>query len=177
MRGQGVGGLGWDARWWATKAWASDSVATKWVWTSLRPSSRMALVSNAKTMRSRRLAHRRRRLGFGRDGCGTARRSGVALRRSSCPRRRHRRCCHPPRLASRECGRTSPQKTIGTPTPVHDSHSEIMTDPQMRKLEEANIALALRQASGRIYGPRGAAQLLGLKPTTLASRMKRLGIS
>lgn len=71
----------------------------------------------------------------------------------------------------------SPQKTIGTPTPVHDSRSEIMTNSQMRKLEEANIALALRQASGRIYGPRGAAQLLGLKPTTLASRMKRLGIS
>lgn len=71
----------------------------------------------------------------------------------------------------------SPQKIIGTPTPVQDSPAEIMTDSQMRRLEEANIALALRQASGRIYGPRGAAQLLGLKPTTLASRMKRLGIS
>jgi hypothetical protein len=35
---------------------------------------------------------------------------------------------------------------------------------------------ALRQSGGRIRGPGGAAELLGLKPTTLASRIKNLKI-
>jgi transcriptional regulator with GAF, ATPase, and Fis domain len=45
-----------------------------------------------------------------------------------------------------------------------------------RKPERANILAALRQAGGRIRGPGGAAERLGLKPTTLASRIKALGI-
>ena len=36
---------------------------------------------------------------------------------------------------------------------------------------------ALRATHGRIYGPGGAAALLGLKPTTLQTKMRRLGIS
>ena len=34
---------------------------------------------------------------------------------------------------------------------------------------------ALRTSEGRVYGAGGAAQLLGLKPTTLVSKMDRLG--
>jgi transcriptional regulator with GAF, ATPase, and Fis domain len=34
----------------------------------------------------------------------------------------------------------------------------------------------LRAANGKVYEPGGAAQLLGLKPTNLASRIKSLGI-
>jgi len=41
----------------------------------------------------------------------------------------------------------------------------------------ANIRQALAATGGRVSGPDGAAQLLGIKPTTLASRMKALGIS
>ncbi len=44
------------------------------------------------------------------------------------------------------------------------------------RLERAVIVRALESAGGRIYGPAGAAAKLGLKPTTLASRMKRMGI-
>jgi len=44
------------------------------------------------------------------------------------------------------------------------------------RLERAVIVRALERARGKIYGPDGAAELLGLKPTTLASRMKRMGI-
>lgn len=44
------------------------------------------------------------------------------------------------------------------------------------RLERAVIVRALETARGRIYGPAGAAAKLGLKPTTLASRMKRMGI-
>ncbi len=52
----------------------------------------------------------------------------------------------------------------------------LLTAAQLRVLEAANIRQALRDAKGRIYGTGGAAALLGLKPTTLASRMKRFGI-
>ena len=39
------------------------------------------------------------------------------------------------------------------------------------------IRAALRAAGGKVYGPGGAADLLGVKPTTLASRMKSLGLT
>ncbi|MCY1011611.1 sigma-54 dependent transcriptional regulator [Nannocystis pusilla] len=38
------------------------------------------------------------------------------------------------------------------------------------------ITAALRACDGRIYGPGGAAQALGLKPGTLQSKMRKLGI-
>ena len=46
----------------------------------------------------------------------------------------------------------------------------------MRELERKNLLAALERAGGKIYGPGGAAELLGLKPTTVASRIQRLGI-
>jgi transcriptional regulator with GAF, ATPase, and Fis domain len=36
---------------------------------------------------------------------------------------------------------------------------------------------ALKQANGKVFGPGGAAQLLGMKPSTLASRISSLGIN
>lgn len=72
---------------------------------------------------------------------------------------------------------TSPQRSSRTPIPAKHIPSEVMTDAQLRALEAANISLALQQTGGKLYGPSGAAKLLGLKPTTLASRMKRLGIA
>jgi transcriptional regulator with GAF, ATPase, and Fis domain len=45
------------------------------------------------------------------------------------------------------------------------------------KLREREITLkALNRANWKIYGPDGAAALLGLKPTTLASRIRKLGL-
>jgi transcriptional regulator with GAF, ATPase, and Fis domain len=38
------------------------------------------------------------------------------------------------------------------------------------------IAHALTLARGKIYGPGGAAELLGLKPSTLQSKMRKLGL-
>jgi transcriptional regulator with GAF, ATPase, and Fis domain len=35
---------------------------------------------------------------------------------------------------------------------------------------------ALKACGGKLFGKGGAAELLGLKPTTLASRLKRLDI-
>ena len=46
----------------------------------------------------------------------------------------------------------------------------------MEDLERDHIRRVLALVSGKIYGPGGAAMLLGLKPSTLQSRMKKLGI-
>jgi formate hydrogenlyase transcriptional activator len=53
----------------------------------------------------------------------------------------------------------------------------VQTDAEMRRLEAGNIRAALRQTKGKVSGKGGAAELLGIKPTTLASRIKTLGIS
>jgi transcriptional regulator with GAF, ATPase, and Fis domain len=53
----------------------------------------------------------------------------------------------------------------------------IATEEEMRKRERDNIVAALDASGGRIYGRTGAAALLGLKPTTLASRLRKLGIA
>jgi formate hydrogenlyase transcriptional activator len=52
----------------------------------------------------------------------------------------------------------------------------ILTDRECRELERANLMKALRRADGRIYGEGGAAELLGINPTTLASRLRALHI-
>jgi transcriptional regulator with GAF, ATPase, and Fis domain len=49
-------------------------------------------------------------------------------------------------------------------------------EAEWRTKERENVLAALQTAGGKVYGPGGAAALLGLKPTTLASRMKALGI-
>ena len=44
-------------------------------------------------------------------------------------------------------------------------------------VQREHILRVLALTKGRIYGAGGAAQLLGLKPSTLQSRMKKLGIA
>jgi transcriptional regulator with GAF, ATPase, and Fis domain len=53
----------------------------------------------------------------------------------------------------------------------------IVSFSELKKLERDSIVTALKQSGGKIYGADGAAELLGVKPTTLASRMKALDIS
>jgi transcriptional regulator with GAF, ATPase, and Fis domain len=53
---------------------------------------------------------------------------------------------------------------------------DIIPEAQMQRFECDNILAALSRSSGKISGPGGAAQLLGVKPTTLISRIKKLGI-
>jgi formate hydrogenlyase transcriptional activator len=43
--------------------------------------------------------------------------------------------------------------------------------------ERQRVLRVLRETNGVVAGPRGAAQRLGLKRTTLLSRMKKWGIS
>lgn len=53
---------------------------------------------------------------------------------------------------------------------------ELMTEAEFRALEKTNLTIALNKTKWRISGAGGAADLLGLKPSTLSYRMKVLGI-
>ncbi|MEX1033695.1 MAG: sigma 54-interacting transcriptional regulator [Cellvibrionaceae bacterium] len=68
--------------------------------------------------------------------------------------------------------------TQAAPMGVHRSvnDQELLTDADHRNLRYKAIVEALRQTGGKVYGADGAAELMGIKPTTLASRMKKLGI-
>jgi DNA-binding NtrC family response regulator len=55
-------------------------------------------------------------------------------------------------------------------------HSGFLTRDELKRHERESITTALKQSGGRIFGAGGAADLLGMKPTTLASRIKALGI-
>jgi PAS domain S-box-containing protein len=52
----------------------------------------------------------------------------------------------------------------------------VRTAKELEELERNNIIAALEASECKVAGENGAAQLLGVKPTTLSSRMKALGI-
>jgi PAS domain S-box-containing protein len=54
---------------------------------------------------------------------------------------------------------------------------QLMSAQEHKILERVNLLNALKHCQGKIYGSHGAADLLGLKPTTLSSKLKKYGIS
>ena len=56
------------------------------------------------------------------------------------------------------------------------SGARVLPDAEIRRLERENTLAALHQAHWKVYGPGGAAEHLGLKPTTLVSRIKKMGL-
>jgi len=54
--------------------------------------------------------------------------------------------------------------------------AEFLTEQEMREFQKKNTIAALKQANWRVSGAGGAADLLGIKPTTLADRVRTLGI-
>ena len=60
------------------------------------------------------------------------------------------------------------------PGPADDG--EVLEESMLRELERSNLLRALQRCDWTIAGPRGAAKLLGLSASTLAYRMKQLGI-
>jgi len=57
-----------------------------------------------------------------------------------------------------------------------DAKTRVLTREELKRQEREAIVNALQQTNGRISGPAGAAKLLGMKPSTLASRISSLGI-
>jgi transcriptional regulator with GAF, ATPase, and Fis domain len=67
------------------------------------------------------------------------------------------------------------QDTEQQPKPAADA--AIPTRDELKRRERETIISALKQTNGKLSGPRGAAELLGMKPSTLASRISSLGIN
>jgi transcriptional regulator with GAF, ATPase, and Fis domain len=57
------------------------------------------------------------------------------------------------------------------------SNTDLLTRDQLKCQERNTIAAALKQTGGKVFGPGGAAELLGMKPTTLASRITALRLN
>ncbi len=69
---------------------------------------------------------------------------------------------------------TGPNRSISAKAPKTDL--PVRTTADLRQLEIDNLRVALTASGGKVYGKGGAAELLGMRPTTLASRMKALGL-
>ncbi len=59
---------------------------------------------------------------------------------------------------------------------VDEPGTKIKSYAELKDLERENLIAALRETNYKIYGTNGAAELLGIKPTTLISRIKAMGI-
>jgi len=68
----------------------------------------------------------------------------------------------------------SPRSTPAKLPP--DETNSILTREDWKRKERESITAALKQSDGKVFGPGGAAELLNMKPTTLASRIKALGV-
>jgi transcriptional regulator with GAF, ATPase, and Fis domain len=58
-----------------------------------------------------------------------------------------------------------------------EQNAAIRTAEEMLQFERDNILRALQVSDWRVSGKGGAAEMLGINPSTLTSRMKSLGIS
>jgi len=59
---------------------------------------------------------------------------------------------------------------------VDDNGVSTAGDRSLADNEKGHILAVLRQTNWRIEGPNGAAAILKLNPSTLRSRMKKLGV-
>ena len=73
-----------------------------------------------------------------------------------------------------EIGRRGRGKSGGKPGDAYSG--EVLSDRQVRDLERENIRRALVASRWKVAGPGGAAERLEIKSTTLASRIRKLGI-
>jgi DNA-binding NtrC family response regulator len=65
-------------------------------------------------------------------------------------------------------------------TPIFDTtepgRQEFLTEPEIQRRERENLSIVLQKTRWKIKGADGAAELLGIKPTTLISRIKKMGL-
>jgi transcriptional regulator with GAF, ATPase, and Fis domain len=78
----------------------------------------------------------------------------------------------PDQSRQQESEELAPPIEVGPPSSV----SSVIDAGKWKELERENIENALAQTGWKVSGARGAAALLGIKPSTLSYRMKTLGI-
>lgn len=75
------------------------------------------------------------------------------------------------------CGEI-PVTLVRTPAPAFENNSDatILTEAELLQRDRENLLAALEKTGWKIRGIDGAAELLGVKPTTLLSRMNKWGL-
>lgn len=73
--------------------------------------------------------------------------------------------------------RTPPKGGVKKAELPSPSRNHVRGFLSLDQVERRHIVLVLEAVRWRISGPKGAARILGLNPSTLRSRMKKLGIS
>ena len=71
---------------------------------------------------------------------------------------------------------SAPPPTTSAPRPGPKAGVEFFTEAEMQRRERENLIAVLERAGWKVKGADGAAELLGIKPTTLLSRIKKTGI-
>jgi transcriptional regulator with GAF, ATPase, and Fis domain len=71
---------------------------------------------------------------------------------------------------------SAPAPTSSTPHPGAKAGSEYFTEAEMQRRGRENVIAVLERTGWKVKGPNGAAELLGVKPTTLITRMKKMGL-
>jgi transcriptional regulator with GAF, ATPase, and Fis domain len=64
----------------------------------------------------------------------------------------------------------------GPQTAPEGGPAGFLTEAEIRQRERDNLSAVLEKSGWKIKGANGAAELLGVKPTTLASRIRKLGL-
>ena len=67
----------------------------------------------------------------------------------------------------------SPVHPDMVPSAKATTNARLMTRDELKRLEREALINALKQTNGKVSGPSGAAQLLGVKPSTLAGASPR----
>ena len=62
------------------------------------------------------------------------------------------------------------------PRDIDQLEPEYLTEAEMRRRERENLFAVLQKSSWKIKGLNGAAELLGVKPTTLIARIEKMGL-
>jgi transcriptional regulator with GAF, ATPase, and Fis domain len=64
----------------------------------------------------------------------------------------------------------------GESEPIAPAADWVYSIAELEEIERQNFQRALERCAGRVSGENGAARLLGMKPSTLSSRLKALGV-
>jgi transcriptional regulator with GAF, ATPase, and Fis domain len=67
-------------------------------------------------------------------------------------------------------------RSVQSDATTASSSTTVVADAEMKRRDRDNVLAALNQTNWQVHGAGGAAELLGIPPTTLASRIKRMGL-
>ena len=73
-------------------------------------------------------------------------------------------------------GNTAAELTSQKPMIGDNSDAEYLTEAEIRRRERENLSIVLQKTGWKVKGAAGAAELLGVSPTTLFARIEKMGL-